>query len=95
MGLLAEGESLYSASNLNLLHHVTAAIRAHYLYQRNVHYIIHEGEVIIVMKIPVVPCQVVAGLKVCTRQLKQKKVWKFSGKPNPCNHNIPELFPSL
>jgi len=48
MGLLAEGESLYSASNLNLLHHVTAAIRAHYLYQRNVHYIIHEGEVIIV-----------------------------------------------
>ncbi|MFV5490628.1 preprotein translocase subunit SecA [Acinetobacter sp. ASP199] len=48
MGLLAEGESLYSASNLNLVHHVTAAIRAHYLYQRNVHYIIHEGEVIIV-----------------------------------------------
>ena len=48
MGLLAEGESLYSASNLNLVHHVTAAIRAHFLYQRNVHYIIHEGEVIIV-----------------------------------------------
>ncbi|KGT46555.1 MULTISPECIES: preprotein translocase subunit SecA [Acinetobacter] len=48
MGLLAEGESLYSASNLNLVHHVTAAIRAHYLYQRNVHYIVHEGEVIIV-----------------------------------------------
>ncbi|TCB35627.1 preprotein translocase subunit SecA [Acinetobacter sp. ANC 4910] len=48
MGLLAEGESLYSASNLNLVHHVTAAIRAHVLYQRNVHYIIHEGEVIIV-----------------------------------------------
>jgi preprotein translocase subunit SecA len=40
MGLLAEGESLYSAANLNLLHHATAAIRAHYLYQRNVHYII-------------------------------------------------------
>ena len=40
MGLLAEGESLYSAANLNLLHHVTAAIRAHYLYQKNVHYIV-------------------------------------------------------
>lgn len=40
MGLLAEGESLYSATNLNLVHHVTAAIRAHYLYQKNVHYII-------------------------------------------------------
>ena len=48
MGLLAEGESLYSSGNLNLVHHVTAAIRAHYLYQRNVHYIIHDGEVIIV-----------------------------------------------
>lgn len=48
MGLLAEGESLYSAANLNLVHHVTASIRAHYLYQRNVHYIVHNGEVIIV-----------------------------------------------
>ncbi|WP_151814272.1 preprotein translocase subunit SecA [Acinetobacter ursingii] len=48
MGLLAEGESLYSASNLSLVHHVTAAIRAHFLYHRDVHYIIHDGEVIIV-----------------------------------------------
>jgi preprotein translocase subunit SecA len=53
MGLLAEGESLYSATNLNLVHHVTAAIRAHYLYQKNVHYIIGKStdskeEVIIV-----------------------------------------------
>ncbi|OTG83245.1 preprotein translocase subunit SecA [Acinetobacter sp. ANC 4558] len=48
MGLLAEGESLYSAANLNLVHHVSAAIRAHFLFQRNVHYIIHDGEVIIV-----------------------------------------------
>ena len=48
MGLLAEGESLYSASNLNLVHHVSAAIRAHFLYQRNVQYIINEGEVVIV-----------------------------------------------
>ncbi|NNP72983.1 preprotein translocase subunit SecA [Acinetobacter defluvii] len=48
MGLLAEGESLYSAGNLNLVHHVSAAIRAHFLYQRNVHYIVNEGEVIIV-----------------------------------------------
>lgn len=48
MGLLAEGESLYSATNLNLVHHVSAAIRAHFLFQRDVHYIIHDGEVIIV-----------------------------------------------
>ncbi|WP_151708603.1 preprotein translocase subunit SecA [Acinetobacter brisouii] len=48
MGLLQEGESLYSAANLNLVHHVSAAIRAHFLYQRDVHYIIHDGEVVIV-----------------------------------------------
>lgn len=40
MGLLSEDDSLYSASNLSLLHHVTSAIRAHVLYQKNVHYII-------------------------------------------------------
>ncbi|CAI3155656.1 Protein translocase subunit SecA [Acinetobacter oleivorans] len=48
MGLLAEGESLYSATNLSLVHHVSAAIRAHFLFQRDVHYIIHDGEVVIV-----------------------------------------------
>lgn len=48
MGLLAEGESLYSATNLNLVHHVSAAIRAHFLFQRDVHYIINDGEVVIV-----------------------------------------------
>ncbi|MCU4328894.1 preprotein translocase subunit SecA [Acinetobacter pittii] len=48
MSLLAEGESLYSATNLNLVHHVSAAIRAHFLFQRDVHYIIHDGEVVIV-----------------------------------------------
>ena len=48
MGLLAEGESLYSPSNLNLVHHVSAAIRARFLYQRNVHYIVHDDEVVIV-----------------------------------------------
>ena len=52
MGLLAEGESLYSATNLNLVHHVSAAIRAHFLFQRDVHYIIHDGEVVIVDEWP-------------------------------------------
>lgn len=48
MGLLEEGDSLYSPSKLNLVHHVNAALRAHYLFQRDVHYIVHEGEIIIV-----------------------------------------------
>ena len=48
MELLAEGESLYSAGNLNLLHHVNAAVRAHHLFQRDVQYIVNDGEIVIV-----------------------------------------------
>ena len=73
MGLLAEGESLYSSTNLNLVHHVTAAIRAHYLYQRNVHYIINDGEVIIVDENTGRTMPVVAGRKVYTKRLKPKR----------------------
>ncbi len=46
--LLGEGESLYSPSRLNLLHHVTAAIRAHHLFHRDVHYIVDGEEIVIV-----------------------------------------------
>jgi preprotein translocase subunit SecA len=48
MGLLAEGESLYSAANLGLLHHVHAALKAHVLFQRDVQYIVQDGEIVIV-----------------------------------------------
>ncbi len=48
MGLLAEGDSLYSAANLGLLHHVHAALKAHVLFQRDVHYIIQDDEIVIV-----------------------------------------------
>ncbi len=48
MELLAEGESLYSPAHLNLLHHVHAALRAHVLFHRDVHYIIQNGDVVIV-----------------------------------------------
>ncbi len=47
-GLLAEGDSLYDTSNIMLMHHVTAALRAHALFQRNVDYIVKEGQVVIV-----------------------------------------------
>lgn len=47
-GLLAEGESLYDAGNIKLLHHLNSALRAHVMYQRDVDYIIKDGEVIIV-----------------------------------------------
>ena len=47
-GLLAEGESLYDAGNIKLLHHLNSALRAHALYQRDVEYIVKDGEIIIV-----------------------------------------------
>ncbi|AXQ14498.1 MULTISPECIES: preprotein translocase subunit SecA [Shewanella] len=47
-GLLAEGDSLYSAANISLLHHVNAALRAHTLFERDVDYVVQDGEVIIV-----------------------------------------------
>ena len=47
-GLLKEGESLYDAANIRLMHHLNAALRAHVLYKRDVEYIVRGGEVIIV-----------------------------------------------
>lgn len=47
-GIMDEGESLYSPSNIMLMHHVTAALRAHVLFTRDVDYIVKDGEVIIV-----------------------------------------------
>ena len=47
-GLLAEGESLYHAVNLGLLHHVHTALRAHHLFQRDVEYIVENGQVVLI-----------------------------------------------
>ncbi|WP_029510921.1 preprotein translocase subunit SecA [Marinobacterium stanieri] len=46
--MLQEGESLYAPQNLNLLHHVLAGLRAHYLFQRDRDYILQNGQVVIV-----------------------------------------------
>ena len=48
MGLLQEGDSLYSTTNIMLMHHLMAALRAYTLYQRDQHYVVQDGEVIIV-----------------------------------------------
>lgn len=47
-GLLAEGESLYSAHNLGLLTHVYAGLRAHTLFHRNVEYIVQNDQVVLI-----------------------------------------------
>ena len=49
LGLLAEGESLYAASNLNLLSHVHAALKAHFLFKRDVDYMVVDGQEIVIV----------------------------------------------
>jgi preprotein translocase subunit SecA len=48
MGMLAEGESLYSPSNIILMHHLNAALRAHSLFHRDQQYVVQNGEIVIV-----------------------------------------------
>ena len=47
-GMVAEGESLYSAANIPLLHNVYAALRAHIMYQKDVDYIVKDNQIIII-----------------------------------------------
>jgi preprotein translocase subunit SecA len=48
VGLLTEGRSLYEPANINLMHHLYAALRAQHLFFRDRHYVVQNGEVIIV-----------------------------------------------
>jgi len=48
LGLIPEGASLYDPSNISLMHHVYAALRANQLYHRDQHYVVQDGEVVIV-----------------------------------------------
>lgn len=48
IGLLKEGDSLYSTANIMLMHHLIAALRAHSLFHRDQHYVIKDGEIVIV-----------------------------------------------
>ncbi len=47
-GILTDEEGLYAAQNLSVVHHLNAALRAHALFQRDVDYIVRDGEVVIV-----------------------------------------------
>ncbi|GAD01024.1 preprotein translocase subunit SecA [Agarivorans sp. B2Z047] len=48
-GMLEEGDSLYNAANISLLHHVNAGLRAHTLFERNVDYIVSETNEIVIV----------------------------------------------
>jgi preprotein translocase subunit SecA len=47
-GLIGDGESLYDAGNIRLIHHLTGSLRAHNLYKRDVEYVVNDGEIVIV-----------------------------------------------
>ena len=47
-GLMDEFDTLYSPANISLLHHINAALRAHVLFEKNVDYIVKDGEIVIV-----------------------------------------------
>ena len=47
-GLIPEGASLYDPANIALMHHLTAALRAQHIYHRDQHYVVQEGEIVIV-----------------------------------------------
>ena len=48
LGLIPEGASLYDPANITLMHHLYAALRANHLYHRDQHYVVQEGEIVIV-----------------------------------------------
>jgi preprotein translocase subunit SecA len=47
-GMLAEGESLYAAGNLSLLHHVHACLKAHVIFKKNIDYVVQGDQIVIV-----------------------------------------------
>jgi preprotein translocase subunit SecA len=48
MGLIPEGATLYDPANITLMHHLYAALRANHLYHRDQHYVVQDGEIVIV-----------------------------------------------
>ncbi len=79
-GLLAEGESLYDASNIRLLHHLNAALRAHAIFQKDVDYIVKNGESSSSTSSPDARCRVGAGPMACTRQSRPRKTLRSRAK---------------
>lgn len=48
LGLIPEGATLYDPANISLMHHLNAGLRAHHLFNRDQHYVVQDGEIIIV-----------------------------------------------
>lgn len=48
LGLIPKGATLYDPANISLMHHLNAGLRAHHLFNRDQHYVVQDGEIIIV-----------------------------------------------
>jgi len=48
-GVLNEGESLYDAANISLMHHINSGLRAHYLFQKDVDYIVDDNNEVVIV----------------------------------------------
>jgi len=79
-GLLQEGEDLYAATNLSLLHQVQSALRAHYLFIVKLNILCRITRLSWLMNIPDALCRDGVYLKVCTRLLKRRKAYRFRMK---------------
>lgn len=82
-GLLAEGESLYSAHNLSLLTHVYAALRAHTLFHRNIEYIVQNGQVLLIDEHTGRTMPAAASPRGCTRPSRRRKACRSRQKARP------------
>ena len=96
MGLLPAGGSLYDAANITLMHHVYAALRAHALYHRDQHYVVQNGEVIIVDEFT---GRLMCGPALVGRPAPggggQGRRGDPEGKPDAGVDHLPELFPHV
>ena len=80
MGLLPEGGSLYDAANITLMHHLYAALRAHALYHKDQHYVVQNGEVIIVDEFTGRLMSGAAGRMACTRRWRPRKACEIQNE---------------
>ena len=95
-GLMPEGDSLYSPARIVLLHHVMAALRANTLFERDVDYIVKDGEIVIVDEHT---GRTMAGRRWSDglhQAIEAKEGVEIkSEKPNCCVDFLPKLLPSL
>ncbi len=93
---LLKVENLYDPKNIEVLHHINQALKAHTLFKRDVDYIVKDGEVVIVDEFT---GRLMPGRRYSEglhQALEAKEGVKIEQrKPDPGLHHLPELFPHV